>query len=384
MERTILRFALLFPIAHAGLLHAQDVADRLIYGRSTQPNGALWLNDGNGIDSLYFTNGNIPRVDQSGRFIFYMQNTAPGNEAFGGSWMRRDVADGTDHLLGNGGGDYTVGYDMLESDSSLVMSYSCAIYRKAFDGSAAGTITSASCYDDGPNLRQSDSLIVFHNTQQTLFTMHLDGSARTAVPNTISHDVWPIFSPDGQWLLFGRLNDANIAYRNYYKVKVNGDSLTKLTPYDPLDTAHFTSNAVWSSDGQAIICAGWYNGQHRLIAYSADGSFAHMALPTTPGDIISSLSGTATITVVDGIAEEGMNNALHCWPVPADDHVFVQWAGYGIAALRLYDAQGRLLTTRNVTGPMADVDVQDLRSGIYSLVITTRDGKARVTRVVKR
>ncbi|MCB9170000.1 MAG: T9SS type A sorting domain-containing protein [Flavobacteriales bacterium] len=381
----VLRSTMLLLSSGALLAQAQDVAGRLIYDRATPPNGAVWLNDGNGTDSLYFTNGNLVRVDQSGRFIFYMQNTPLGNEAFGGTWMRHDVADGSDHLLYSGGADYTVGYDMLETDSALVVSYSCAIYRTHFDGAQSTVITQQSCYDDGPALRQADSMIVFHNTQAQMYLMHMDGSGRTTVPNTQSRDVWPTWSPDGQWILFGRLDDNYEGFRNYYKIKPNGDSLTVLTPYDPMDTAHFTSNAVWSSDGLAIICAGPRNGQNGLIAYMADGSFAHMPLYTVPGDPIHFISGMADITVVDGVTDPAPTAGPRCWPTPADATVHLSWDRSGPCDLVLYDEQGRTVQQNTVTGPMADVDVQALPPGMYLARLRSTDGRwTGAARVLKQ
>lgn len=371
------RCLLLLSFASAGLAPAQDVAHRLIYSRYTAPTGAVWLNDGQGTDSLYFTNGNLARVDRSGRFVFYMQNTPVANAAYGGSWVRRDVADGSDHVLFNNNGDYVVGYDLLESDSAVVMSYSCAIYRYSFDATTSSVITSQSCFDDGPSLRQSDSLIVFHNTLTSMSTMKMDGSERAAIPNTTSHDVWPVFSPDGQWILFGRLNDDNTKYRNFYKIHPDGSGLTALTPYDPTDTAHFSSNAVWSEDGLAIICAGPRNGQNGLIAYAADGSFAHMPIHTEAGDDIAFISGAVNVVIVDGIAEEADSPVLKCWPTPADDHVDLQWDQQGPGEVHVFDAQGRLLLTRGTTGNTIRLDLSSLAPGVYPVILTARNGNWR-------
>jgi len=53
----------------------------------------------------------------------------------------------------------------------------------------------------------------------------------------------PAFSPDGQWLAF-----ANFANNSIYKIKLNGDSLTKLTFNGDKD-----QSPAWSPDGEWIL-----------------------------------------------------------------------------------------------------------------------------------
>jgi hypothetical protein len=112
---------------------------------------------------------------------------------------------------------------------------------------------------------------------------------------------------------------------------------------------------------------------------------AHMALPTTPGDKINFISGTATITVIDGIAELAARSPLRCWPVPATDRVWLQWTGSGPCDLRVCDLQGRVLLAQVATGPTAEVDLHKLKPGSYTVVLTARDGGwMQAAQVVKR
>lgn len=90
-------------------------------------------------------------------------------------------------------------------------------------------------------------------------------------------------------ILFGRSNstyspaDYALNVVNYFKIKQNGDSLTKLTWNAPNDMATFTGNPIWTDNGESFIAAGTLNGRYGLMEIAADGSMYADTIPTALG-----------------------------------------------------------------------------------------------------
>ncbi|MEO8733441.1 MAG: hypothetical protein ABI373_03825 [Flavobacteriales bacterium] len=365
--------------------HGQAYTNRIIYGRATLPNGTIWLNDAAGTDTLLFDNGAYPKVDRDGKLILYLQNTTVSNPAYGGLVRRNSGPGGTDEVVLNSSSDYVAGCDILESDSSYLLAYGCAIYRYAFDGTNLGTVTSASCYGDGPDIRQSDSLVVFHNTQETLFTTALSGGPLTAIPNTGNTDMWSSWSPDGQWILFGRYNSSLTGVINYYRIKPTGEDLMALTLNDPTDTAHFSSNAVWSNDGSRIIVAGYRaDGSYGLMSIAADGSADEASITTSPGATITFLSASQLWQSLTGVSETVKAKRLPVWPMPVIDMITVGLPnGSGTWTLALMDAEGRIILQMRPLGATPTMDLSGINPGSYFLRALSSTGSVMVTPVVK-
>ena len=78
-----------------------------------------------------------------------------------------------------------------------------------------------------------------------IYVMDSDGGNRLNLSNSVSSvDVLPMWSPDGERILFQSDRDGN---REIYVVDIDGDNLTNLTNHEADDF-----NAVWSPDGSRI------------------------------------------------------------------------------------------------------------------------------------
>lgn len=377
------------------MMSAQDYQDHLIYSRMEGDHASIRINDGLGMDAMLLDTATIPQLVMNGRYLLYIKGSLAngwfGNLLNSGQWVRRTVNGGSEFVLFNNN-DFLVGYDLFESDSTSAVSYGCNIYNNSFDNATVLGTMSGICDDDAPRIRQSDGLVVGHNVFASLFTVARDGTGRTPIPNTTAFDTWPVWSPDGEWILFSRSNGlyaAGVEYGlnvvNYYKIKLNGDSLTQLTWNAPTDSATFTSNAVWSEDGRSIFAAGTLNGQYGLLEIAADGSTFADHIPTAAGGLIHYITGTMPTRLAIGI-EKFEAQQVTVFPNPTRDRVIVQWNSTrpGVADVQLLDALGRLTWQRSrALLNRVEVDLGEYPPGSYFLRIVPLDSPARVVRVSK-
>ncbi len=94
-----------------------------------------------------------------------------------------------------------------------------------------------------------------------------DGTEIKVVAGTegkLSHEEWPSWSPDGQWLAYSSTKDDN---QEIYIVKSDGSEKKRLTS-DPALDAH----PAWSPDGKKIAFATSRWGDLELAMMNADGS----------------------------------------------------------------------------------------------------------------
>ncbi|MBX3102105.1 MAG: hypothetical protein KF690_06335 [Bacteroidetes bacterium] len=71
-----------------------------------------------------------------------------------------------------------------------------------------------------------------------------------------------------------------------------------------------------------------------------------------------------------------MNDQLHLGPVPASDHLNVQWADLPVTRLHITDLGGRLLRSIPVQGSQVQILLEGLPSGVYLVQAHDRRGKA--------
>ena len=94
-----------------------------------------------------------------------------------------------------------------------------------------------------------------------------DGTDIKVVAGTegkLSHEEWPSWSPDGQWIAYSCTKDDN---QEIYVAKADGSEKKRLTT-DPAIDAH----PAWSPDGKKIAFATSRWGDLELAVMNADGS----------------------------------------------------------------------------------------------------------------
>lgn len=97
-------------------------------------------------------------------------------------------------------------------------------------------------------------------------------------------------------------------------------------------------------------------------------------------DINLVVNTTALVTQVElttGMLEPGEKAGIEIYPNPVLDKLYVQGLE-GPALVRIFDIHGRLLQTIQVDGPSAEIDIRELRRGVF--LISFETGSGTVTR----
>ena len=76
---------------------------------------------------------------------------------------------------------------------------------------------------------------------------------------------------------------------------------------------------------------------------------------------------------------------LNVYPNPTDDLLYVELSGAGIAAVALYDLQGRMVYSQTPDDlPAATVNMRNIPAGVYLLRVTDTNGKEYQQKIVRR
>jgi Tol biopolymer transport system component len=243
------------------------------------PNGTIWVATSDGSFDQPLTVGEWPRISPDGNLVVFHRggSTDPvRNDLF---VLNVLTGDETRVFVNN---DFAVSYDWTADSSQIVFDFGCGIFIMNSDGSNMRQLVGADCFDDAPTLSPIDGAIAFHNAHIGILRANPDGSSRTVIPNTMPNDFWPQWSPDGQWISFGRA-DTNGLIVNYFIIRPDGTDLTQLTFLSPSDPDRFAPIGPWTADGSALVVPGTIGGMNGIYAIATDGSGAVTPLPTSPG-----------------------------------------------------------------------------------------------------
>ena len=275
MKTHLLFVSAIFIFSHS---FAQNLTGKILFShfnKATQTD-TIYAMDNNGHNISFVTVGYRPRLSHNGNYLAFSNGPNP-NASYNASLWIRDLAIGHDTLIVNNVSDYLDYYDFYPDDLKMVYSQGCNIYTTNTDGTNSYTnigCVPCDCYSDDPTVRLSDSMIVYHNVHFGIYTAGFDGSNPSQVPHTTSGDLYPLWSPDGQWIVFQKsLPGLGYVTNDLYKIKADGTDSTRLTFFASTDT--MTSDPVWASDMQSVYFIGRVAGTLGFYRVNTDGSGTH-------------------------------------------------------------------------------------------------------------
>ena len=162
--------------------------------------------------------------------------------------------------------------------------HAIAVYLRAADGSEEKRLTRRNEPDmdavwspDGRRLAFTLDKTAPNQGDMDVYTVGPEGEDLQPVlvsAGKLSHEEWPSWSPDGQWLALTSTRDGN---QELYVVRPDGRDLRRLTSDPALDM-----HPAWSPDGQRIVFATSRWGDLELASIRPDGSDL-VRLTTSPG-----------------------------------------------------------------------------------------------------
>ncbi len=252
MKKLITLFGALL-IGSTGITKAQW-ANKIVFSvpaNSPAEDSVCYINnDGTGLS--FINNGYWPRVNYQNNRIAFMQGSVTDR-------TMNDVyfkdGNNTPYLYYTNGGYAMINYDFSPSGYYFQFDWQGNFYRmeSALPNSSSTNIGSgAGDFNDVyPRLSTVDSQIVFHNKNYGLYLMPFAGQGNTdLIPNTVPGDLYPCWSPDGQWVYFMKQYAGAEGMHNIYKIHPNGSGLTQVTNLKTTDTLGstliITKNGKWA------------------------------------------------------------------------------------------------------------------------------------------
>ncbi len=254
--------------------------------------------------------GGYPRMSPDGNYVVYMRD-GEANGYRGKLWLR-DLQTGADTMIFDNP-DWIASYSWTADSQHIILDYYCNIYEIDRSGSNLHQLWNApNCWEDAPAVNLLDGRIAFHNVQGGggIGLVEANYSNRRIITNTMAGDMWPAWSPDGQWISFLRTGNDNTLPANYFKIHPDGSGLTQLT-FAAKASDSFGPIGAWTADGSRIIAPGRQGHTAgtftNIYSFLADGSGAVALIFTQPGALIDRVgsvglfpSPTTTQVVVQG------------------------------------------------------------------------------------
>ncbi|MBN1297274.1 PD40 domain-containing protein [bacterium] len=97
-----------------------------------------------------------------------------------------------------------------------------------------------------------------------IFWIQPDGSELKQLTDDPAEDIWPIWSPDGQWIVFQSDRSGN---RDVWMMAPDGSGLRNPTRHDAMDESPY-----WTASGNQIVFSSNRTGEFEIFVMNRDGS----------------------------------------------------------------------------------------------------------------
>ena len=260
----------------------------VIYGRHNADGDAIWYAPSDGGAELKITDGGRPRLSPDGTGLAFVRGNVVGSRA--NLWWR-NLGTGEEKQV-FAVGDFLVGLTWSSDSQWIIFDYSCGIYARTRTGGDPGLSVGGSCYYDGPSVQASDGRIAFHSSDG----LYLGDAAYQnihKIPDTHAGDYWPVWSPDGGWIVYVDAADL-------WMIRPDGMGRTRLTKIGA-NGEGFNNPAAWTPRGRQVVAAGKVAGKFGLFTIVPSGQDAPVLLRDLPGDSQVTDVGAVVGTLFDGI-----------------------------------------------------------------------------------
>lgn len=254
-------------------------ASAILYSRApsgAETDGTMWLRAADGSTEDALGPGSYPVRSPDGRYLAFHQGTYPPNRA---NIYLRDLMSAAPDLLVLANVDYANCFAFRNDSGSLVYDTGCTLHEVDVDGTNDHVLLAPSCYADWPAVSPTDGRLAFHDNTG-LFVAAADGTGVTAVPGTAAGDAVPVWTPDGQSLLYLHVADATTS--SLFRIRPDGSAMVSLTsclgPGEQL-----RARGALTPDGTRFVTAADIGGVNGLFVVALDGSGTIDRLCTPPG-----------------------------------------------------------------------------------------------------
>ncbi len=349
--------------------------------------------DPDGSNLTFITNGYSPRLNHHSNRLAYLNGS--NNDRTLNDIYFKD-GSGAPYLFYTNGGYAIYNFDFSPQDSYFQLDWQGNFYRMDAEqpnGASTNIGSGAGDFNDAyPRLSTVDSQVVFHNKNNGLYLMPFAGQVNTnLIANTVAGDMYPYWSPDGQWIYFMKqYPGVEGKMHNIYKIHPNGSGLTQVTSLKTTDTLGAT--LVITKNGKWAVAPARIKGVTGIYKFRID-----QPTPDTLGYLIRSFNylsspcGTLWVGSADSVNNdismaitEPVALQASIYPNPATDNVQIQVEKTeAVVLVQVFSALGESVIEeqRPNTGNIA-VSLAGIPAGIY-LLKASSGGKVYNTRLVK-